>query len=194
MWYKRIAEYLITNGFVRENVDPNIYIKRELVQQQFVIWALHIDNCIIINNDLNFLNHTKQTLATSFEMTNEGPIKDGDGCLGMVINRNRKDESLSIFQNRYLINILTRFNMIDCKLVCIPIEIGIKLTIAMSPIEPEDIETMKAISYSTAVGSLIHAMTTTVIDLAYSNSQASKFMAILGSIHWSIVKQHHEIY
>jgi len=68
-------------------------------------------------------------------MTDEGPIEDGDRCLGMVINKNRKDKSLSIFQNRYLINILKRFNMIDCKLVSTPLEIEIKLTTTMSPIE-----------------------------------------------------------
>jgi len=74
-------------------------------------------------------------------MTDEGPIEDGDGCLGMVINRNRKDKTLSISQNQYLANILKKFNMIDCKPVSTPLETGIKLTTTMSPIEPQDIET-----------------------------------------------------
>lgn len=121
-------------------------------------------------------------------MTDEGPIEDGDGCLGVVINRNKKDKSFTISQNRYLINILKIFNIIDCKPVSTPLEIGIKLTTAMSPTEPQDIETMKAIPYSTAVGSLLHAMTITRIDIAYSNSQVSKFMANPSSIHWSAIK------
>jgi len=101
----------------------------------------------------------------------------------MVINRNRKDKSLSISRNQYLINILKRFNMIDCKSISTPLETRIKLTTVMNPTEPQDIETMKAIPYSTAIGSLIHAMTTTRIDLAYSNSQVSKFMANPSSIY-----------
>jgi hypothetical protein len=135
-----------------------------------------VDNCIIVSNDLHFLNHTIQTLAAGFKMTDEGPTENGDGCLGMVIKRNRKHKSLFISQNKHLINILKRFNMFDCKPTSIPLE-------------PKDIEAMKDVPYSTAIGCLIHAMTTTRIDLAYSNGQVNKFMANLGSVHWSAIKR-----
>jgi hypothetical protein len=100
MWYKCIDEYLIQNGFIRGVIDPNIYIKRSLVFQNFVILTLYVDNCIIVSNDLQFLNQTKHTLSMGFEMTDEDPIENGDGCLGMHIERNRKEKYLSISQTK----------------------------------------------------------------------------------------------
>jgi hypothetical protein len=79
--------------------------------------------------------------------------------------------------------------MYDCKPASTPLEIGAKLTKDMSPEKHEDIEAMKTIPYSEAVGSLIHAMTITRIDLAYSNGQVSKFMANPGTTHWSAIKR-----
>jgi hypothetical protein len=38
MWYKRIDEYLIQNESVRGILDPNIYIKRELILQNLSFW------------------------------------------------------------------------------------------------------------------------------------------------------------
>jgi hypothetical protein len=35
-----------------------------------------------------------------FEMTDEDPIENGDGCLGMHIERNRKEKYLSISQTK----------------------------------------------------------------------------------------------
>lgn len=107
----------------------------------------------------------------------------------MVIERNRKDKSLSISQTKYLIKILKRFNIFDCKPASTPLETSAKLTKELSPDEPKEIEVMKDIPYSTVVGCLIHAITTTRIDLAYSNCQVSKFMANLNSIHWTIIKK-----
>lgn len=57
-------------------------------------------------------------------MTNEGPIENRDRCLGVNIERNKKDKSLSICQTKYVTKIYKRFNMHDYKPTwSIPLEI-----------------------------------------------------------------------
>lgn len=189
MWYERFNTYLVKNGFTKGAVDSNIYIKRELVHEKFVILALYVDNSIIISNDLLFLNNTKKLLASGFEMTDEGPIEHGDGCLGMVVERNKANKSISISQTKYITKILNRFNMFDCKPVSTPLETGLKLTNDMSPIEHDDIEKMKEVPYSIAVGCLMHVMTITRPDIAYAVGQVARFMSNPGQAHWSAVKR-----
>jgi hypothetical protein len=68
-------------------VDSNIYVKNELLHQEFVILTLYVDNSIIIGNDMEFLHAIKECLTISLEMTYKGPIKDVDECLRMVVQR-----------------------------------------------------------------------------------------------------------
>jgi hypothetical protein len=76
MWYERFNTYLIDIILYRRVVDSNIYVKRKLMHEKFVILALYVDNSIIIGNDMELLHATKECLAIGFEMTNESPIKD----------------------------------------------------------------------------------------------------------------------
>ncbi len=46
------------------------------MHQKFIIISLHVDNSIIVGNNMELLHAIKKRLAIGFEMINEGPIKD----------------------------------------------------------------------------------------------------------------------
>jgi hypothetical protein len=59
----------------------------------------------------------------------------------------------------------------------------------MSPQTPQEIVTMSTISYVNAMGSLIHAITSTILDIACVVNYTSQFMVHLRPIHWFAIKR-----
>jgi hypothetical protein len=58
----------------------------------------------------------------------------------------------------------------------------------MSPIDLKDIYAMQEVSYSIAIGCLMHAMTHTHLHLAYLVGQMAKYMANPCQAHWYVIK------
>ncbi|KAL6323850.1 hypothetical protein AAG906_005846 [Vitis piasezkii] len=64
----------------------------------------------------------------------------------------------------------------------LPFRHGIVLSKDQSPKTPEEIESMKAVPYASAVGSLMYAMLFTRPDICFSVGMVSRF-------HWRSIKQ-----
>ena len=104
-WNKTIDDYLKKSGWVQNDADPCIYIKRFWTndQERIVIAALYVDDLLIASNDIDALNKEKDSLSTRFEMVDEGEVHY---ILGMRVKRNRKEGVLSIDQQAFLLSTL----------------------------------------------------------------------------------------
>jgi hypothetical protein len=58
--------------------------------------------------------------------------------LGIEIRRDRVNKKLWLGQSKYVNSILQRFGMQDCRSLCVPIFIGIKLSILDCPTSPSE--------------------------------------------------------
>jgi len=84
--------------------------------------------------------------------------------------------------------VLDRFNMADCRPLCVPISLGTKLSIEDCPKYPSEVEDMSRVPYASVVGSLMYAMVYTRPDIAQAVGVLSRFMANPGWVHWDVVK------
>jgi len=109
--------------------------------------------------------------------------------LGIQIHRDRKDRKIWLSQKNYLLKILRRFNMQDCKPSSTPLPINFKLSPSMSPSSEAERMDMSRVPYASAVGSLMYAMICTRPNIAQAVGVVSKFMANPGGEHWSSVKR-----
>jgi hypothetical protein len=64
-WYGRIDSFLMSLGFTKSKVDPNLYYKVE--DSGPVILLLYVDDLFLIGND-NLIAECKSKLASEFEM------------------------------------------------------------------------------------------------------------------------------
>ncbi len=70
-WYDRIDIYLIKNRFIHNTSDTNVYMKK--VENSLMIFALYMDDCIIVPNDPHkVLPQIKKILKSEFEMIDMG--------------------------------------------------------------------------------------------------------------------------
>ena len=104
--------------------------------------------------------------------------------LDVEIIRHRNSSMLYLGQRGYIEKVLHRFNMHDAK----PVSTHFKLCSALCPVSDDDIEYMSKIPYSSAVGSLMHAMVCSRPDLSHALSVVSRYMANPGKQYWKAVQ------
>ena len=77
--------------------------------------------------------------------------------------------------------------MQSAKPISTPLVTHFKLSSTLSLKSDNEVNYMSRVLYSSAVGSLIYAMTCTCPDLSYAISVVSRYMANPGKEHWKAV-------
>jgi hypothetical protein len=108
--------------------------------------------------------------------------------LGMEIKRDRKKRKLWLNQRKYVKTILQRFNMQECKLIKVPIPVGVNLYADQCPKTEEEEEDMSHVPYAIAVGSLMYAMVCIRPDIAHAVGVLRRYMSKPRKEHWTTTK------
>src|SRR5579859_4771644 len=138
------------------NVDTGIII---------AIWVVDI---LLFSASIDTINAVKKALAEEFSMKDVGELAY---FLSIQVSRDRTNKTITIRQDGYVNMILKKFQMLDTKLVSIPIPHGVKLV----KLDMQEGSTIDPKVYQSKVGSLMYAMLCTCPDLAYAVSQISQF-------------------
>jgi hypothetical protein len=97
-------------------------------------------------------------------------------------------KKLLLNKRKYVETILQRFNMQECKLVRVPIPVGVNLYVDQCPKTWEEEEDMSCVPYLNSFGSLMYGMVCTRIEIAHAMGVLSSYMSKPGNEHWTIVK------
>jgi hypothetical protein len=110
-WYSRIDTYLQQMGFEKSEADPNLYYI--VVGEDPLILVLYVDDLFIIGAE-RLIAGCKESLASKFEMNDIG--------LMHYLRLEVWQEPGHIFlgQGRYVVDILRRFQMEDCRPMSMP--------------------------------------------------------------------------
>jgi hypothetical protein len=79
--------------------------------------------------------------------------------------------------------------MHECKLVKVPILVGVKLSTDQCPKTQEEEEDTSRVPYVSAVGNLMYVMVCTRSDIAHAVGILSRYMSKPGKENWTIVKR-----
>jgi len=99
-WYERIDSYLMKLGFTRSEADRNLYFKVE--DDKPLILVLYVDDLFLTGAD-PLIHKCKRELASEFEMKDQG------------LEVWQKPREIFLSQGKYVVKILERFGMMDCK-------------------------------------------------------------------------------
>jgi hypothetical protein len=164
-WNKTAHEALVDFGFTKSENDPCTYFLKR--GDAFCILALFVDDILpaatkgssIIQDLFAFLN-------TRFTVNDLG---DATSFLGLAINRDRNNRSMTINQPRYTEDVLTRFGLDDGKPTSTPLPPGVVLSLASESDPP------LSAPYAEAVGCLQYLAQSTRPDLAFAASYLGRF-------------------
>ena len=118
-WYGRIDNFLMSLGFTKSSADPNLYFKVE--DDGPVILLLYVDDLFLTGVE-KLIIECKRKLTAEFKMKELGLMHY---FLGLEVWQ-RKNEIL-LNHIKYVVEILKRFEKLDCKVMAIPMESNMKL-------------------------------------------------------------------
>ena len=162
IWYSKINDFFLTNGFKRSKADTDVYVKH--IEDEIVIIVLYVDDLIITGDSIQYIDDIKTQLKKFFEITDLGLMYY---FLGMQVWQ--EDSRILLSQTKYAIDVLKKFNMSDCKPSNTPCEVGLKLS------AHSDQKKVDGKLYRQLVGSLLY-LTITRLDIAYAAGVVSRYM------------------
>jgi len=169
-WYSRIDSYRLENGFEKCEGEPTVYIKEK--DGKTLIVVVYVDDVIFTSNDNYLIENFKTVMKEEFEMTDMGLLRY---FLGIEVDQN--ENGIFISQEKYVNEVLERFNMQDSKAAITPTVMGLKLS------KEDSSKDFDPSLYKSIVGSLMY-LTATRPDIMFVVSLISRFMERPKEAHW----------
>jgi hypothetical protein len=160
-WYGRIDSFLTSLGFTKSKADPNLYFK--VMNDEPVILLLYVDD-LFLTGEEKLITDCKKKLASEFEMKDLGPMHY---FLGLEVCQRPKKIFLN--QGEYAIEILKRFDMLECEAMNTPMETNLKLMVDTSS------ELVDATLYKQIIGSLMY-LTNTRPNICFAVNILSQYL------------------
>ena len=128
-------------GFIKSKEDSNLYFKVE--DGRPVMLLLYVDVLFLKGED-KLIEDARMRLATKFEMKYLRMIQY---FLGIEVWKNA--DGILLDQGKYVVDILKKFGMLNCKAITRPMESNLKLMCDSS------INSLDAMMYRQMIGSLM---------------------------------------
>ena len=151
----------MTLGFTENKVDSNLYFKVE--GRRPVMLLLYVNDLFLIGKEELF-KFARRILDAEFEMKDLMQY-----FLGMEVWKN--GDGISLGQGKYAVEILKRFEMMDCKAMTTPMALNLKL------LSDASLESVNATMYRKMIGSLMYLMNMRP-DIGFAVNTLSQFLHI----------------
>ena len=147
--------FLLSQNFQRCKSYPNVYIQQS--DGHLIIIFLYFDDLLITSSTVTSISIIKIALHNAFEMSDLGPEieKNSDGIM--------------VIQYKYILELLVRFNMAECKAAPFPFLSGIGLE------EGKSTPPMDCTIYRQLIGSLLY-LNHSQPDICYAMNAVSRYM------------------
>lgn len=173
-WNKRLDETLKGLGFSRTSSESCVYTKL-FASSELVILAVYVDDIVLLHkNDMTY-DTVKHDLRNYFGIKDLGNLN-----YFLSLNVNYENGVVEINQKTFIIDLLKRFNMQQCKTFDTPL--------ASSKLEPGTGE-KPDYPYQNLIGSLMYLAVNTRPDIAFVVSFLSQFNTTYDKTHWTAAKR-----
>ncbi|KAD2803914.1 hypothetical protein E3N88_37291 [Mikania micrantha] len=182
MWYNRLSEYLISQGYTNNLICPCVFIRK--TTSGYVIIAVYVDDLNIIGTHEE-IHEAIVLLKKEFEMKDLGKTKY---CLGLQIEY--LNNGILVHQSTYTEKLLKRFNMDKANPLSTPMVVR-SLNVDNDPFRPcEDNEEVfgPEIPYLSAIGALMYLTNCTRPDISFAVNLQARFSSAPTKRHWNGIK------
>jgi hypothetical protein len=119
-WYSRFATYLTIMRFIEAKSGTSLFIFRRGSDTVYLL--LYVNDIILTASSTELLRRTISALQREFAIKDLGPLHH---FLGITVER--RLDGLFLHQRTYMLDILKRAVMVDCKSCTTPIDLQVKL-------------------------------------------------------------------
>ena len=176
-FYSKLDSVLTLKGYSRIRADYGVWRKSD------VILIVHVDDMLLLGS-VQGIHLLQKTLREVFEM--KWSAMDDTIFVGLHIRRRRDKRILLILQEKYAMDIITRFGLKDANGCTTHMETKVDWSVRADDIPLDD---MAKQQYQAAIGSLIYLMLGSRPDFAYAINKLAQYSSAPMNRHWKAVKR-----
>ncbi|GJY75235.1 putative ribonuclease H-like domain-containing protein, partial [Tanacetum coccineum] len=114
-WYETLSTYLIENGFRRGTIDKTLFIKKD--KGDILLVQVYVDDIIFGSTKKSLCDEFEGLMHKRFQMSSMGELTF---FLGLQVQQ--KEDGIFISQDKYVAEILKKFDFATVKTAITPIE------------------------------------------------------------------------
>ena len=173
-WHSRFAGFLLSIGFTESKTDASLFIYHFGSEMAYLL--SYVDDIVLTASSDSLLRRIIASLQHEFAMKDLGQLHH---FLGMSVTHS--SARLFLSQRQYILDILERAGMQDCKPCSTPVDTCAKLSYDGPPVDDSS-------QYRSLVGALLW-ITFTRPDIVFAIQQACLFMHDPRAPHLLAVKR-----
>nr|GFA25525.1 putative ribonuclease H-like domain-containing protein [Tanacetum cinerariifolium] len=113
-WYETLTNYLLENGFQKGKIDQTLFIKK---QKGILLVQVYVDDIIFGSTNKELCKAFEKLMKDKFQMSSMGELTF---FLGLQVKQ--KPDGILINQDKYVAEILRKFDLTDGKSASTPID------------------------------------------------------------------------
>nr|GEW03606.1 putative ribonuclease H-like domain-containing protein [Tanacetum cinerariifolium] len=174
-WYETLSTYLLDNGFYKGQIDKTLFIKRH--KDDILVVQVYVDDIIFGSTKKELSTEFEKLMHDKFQMSS---MRELSFFLGLQVKQ--KSDGVFISQDKYVAEILKKFNFVTMKTASTPTESNKTL------IKDEEAEDVDVHLYRSMIGSLMY-LTSSRPDITFVVCACSRFQVTPKTSHLYDVKR-----
>ncbi|GKC63185.1 putative ribonuclease H-like domain-containing protein [Tanacetum coccineum] len=174
-WYATLSTFLEKHGYKRGTIDKTLFIKRN--KKDIMLVQVYVDDIIFGSTKKSWCDEFEALMKSRFQMSSMGELTF---FLGLQVKQNK--EGIFISQDKYVAEILKKFDLVNVKTALTPMETKVALT------KDEEAVDVDVHLYRSMIGSLMY-LTASRPDIMYAVCVCSRFQVTPKTSHLNAVKR-----
>ncbi|GJW81641.1 putative ribonuclease H-like domain-containing protein [Tanacetum coccineum] len=167
-WYATLSTFLLKNGYRRGTIDKTLFIKKD--KHDIILVQVYVDDIIFGSTKKSWCDEFEALMKSKFQMSSMGELTF---FLGLQVKQ--KADGIFISQDKYVAEILKKFDFANVKTASTPIETQKPL------VKDEEASDVDVHLYRSMIGSLMY-LTASRPDIMFAEIHKSGVL----SISWQV--------
>ncbi|GJW53531.1 putative ribonuclease H-like domain-containing protein [Tanacetum coccineum] len=174
-WYETLSTYLLDNGFHRGPIDKTLFIRRH--KDDILLVQVYVNDIIFGSTKKEMSTEFEKLMHDKFQMSSMGELSF---FLGLQVKQ--KSDGIFISQDKYVAEILKKFDLASIKTASTPMETNKPLT------KDEEAKNVDVHLYRSMIGSLMY-LTTSRPNIMFAVCACARFQVTPKTSHLHAVKR-----
>ncbi|GJS44013.1 putative ribonuclease H-like domain-containing protein [Tanacetum coccineum] len=174
-WYATLSTFLLKNRYRRGTIDKTLFIKKD--KHDIILVQVYMDDIIFGSTKRSWCDEFEALMKSKFQMSSMGELTF---FLGLQVKQ--KEDGIFISQDKYVAEILKKFDFVSVKTASTPIETHKPL------VKDEEASDVDVHLYRSMIGSLMY-LTASRPDIMFAVYACSRFQVTPKTSHLSAVKR-----
>ncbi|GJZ82906.1 putative ribonuclease H-like domain-containing protein, partial [Tanacetum coccineum] len=174
-WYATLSTFLLKNGYRRGTIDKTLFLKKD--KHDIILVQVYVDDIIFGSTKKSWCDEFEALMKSRFQMSSMGELTF---FLGLQVKQ--KPDGIFISQDKYVAEILKKFDFASVKTASTPIETQKPL------VKDEEASDVDVHLYRSMIGSLMY-VTASRPDIMFAVCACSRFQVTPKTSHLSDVKR-----